>query len=444
MKQHTWRFVDVRDACVNDGANAALCCLLSYSIYQPTADKIKDRLASYQSPNTYIYACTDGNTYLGLIVYHLSEKNATILDIAVRDDMRGQGVGTFLIDGLIQTTRTTEVLAETDDDAVRFYQKYGFKVTPIQTAYDCKRYLCRYMPLEIKAITRDNWRRVMSKSFRYAEKTYGDFRCVVGLLTIDEVTSPLKRTMFDKELVLVDKGYHWLQIAPEGESWWLTVMIDPNDNVVQYYYDITDRNILDGEHSRFYDLFLDVVVLPDGNATIFDKDELDAALKDGIITNTQHQKAVETANRLFREVSSRLNELNIFVGELYKEMNYHMTQQERKQLVTSYLGKTVTIEIDRPIGAVHPKHPDLIYPINYGFIPGVLGGDGEELDVYLLGVDTPQEIYTAQIIGIVYRRNDVEDKLVAAPIGVKYTKEEIADVVHFQEQYYDSFVVVEE
>ncbi len=121
-----------------------------------------------------------------------------------------------------------------------------------------------------------------------------------------------------------------------------------------------------------------------------------------------------------------------------------MTQQEREQLVTSYLGETVTIEIDRPIGTVHPKHPDLIYPINYGYIPDVYGGDGEELDVYLLGVDTPQDTYIAQIIGIVYRRNDVEDKLIAAPAGEIFSQEEIADAVHFQEQYYDSFVVVNE
>ncbi len=121
-----------------------------------------------------------------------------------------------------------------------------------------------------------------------------------------------------------------------------------------------------------------------------------------------------------------------------------MTQEERNKLVTSYLGKLVTIEIDRPIGTVHPKHPDLIYPINYGYIPGVLGGDDEELDVYLLGVDTPQETYTARIIGIVYRSNDVEDKLVAAPAGMNFTQEEITDAVRFQEQYYDSYVVTEE
>ena len=111
----------------------------------------------------------------------------------------------------------------------------------------------------------------------------------------------------------------------------------------------------------------------------------------------------------------------------------------RKALVKSYLGKTVTISIDRPIGSIHPKH-DIIYPINYGFIPKVLGGDGEELDVYLLGVDAPVKEYTARIIGIVHRCNDVEDKLVAAPEGTNYTNEEITEAVKFQEQYYQSEV----
>ena len=118
-----------------------------------------------------------------------------------------------------------------------------------------------------------------------------------------------------------------------------------------------------------------------------------------------------------------------------------MTDAERKELVYSYLGKTVTIGIDRPIGYVHrKKDKTLVYPINYGYIPGVLGGDGEELDVYLLGVDTPVKTYTARIIGIVFRRDDIEDKLVAAPEGMSFDAEEVRQAVYFQERYYDSHI----
>ncbi len=111
----------------------------------------------------------------------------------------------------------------------------------------------------------------------------------------------------------------------------------------------------------------------------------------------------------------------------------------RKALVWSYLGKTVHIEIDRPIGHIHKKkYYTLVYPINYGFIPGVPGGDGEDLDVYLLGVNVPVKEADCRVIGIIHRKNDVEDKLVAAPEGTRFTKDEIAAAVRFQEQWYDT------
>lgn len=130
----------------------------------------------------------------------------------------------------------------------------------------------------------------------------------------------------------------------------------------------------------------------------------------------------------------------------YDRENYTNGKEEfisltlRKALVRSYLGKTVTVKIDRPIGSVHPKHPNLIYPINYGYIPDVIGGDGEELDVYVLGVDQPLEEFTGKIIGIIHRENDVEDKLAAAPEGMVFHQTEIAEAVRFQEQYYQSTV----
>ena len=117
------------------------------------------------------------------------------------------------------------------------------------------------------------------------------------------------------------------------------------------------------------------------------------------------------------------------------------SEEERKALVSSYLGKTVRIKIDRPIGYVHKKPgKTLVYPINYGYIPGVLGGDGEELDVYLLGVDEPVEEFEGRIIGIVYRQNDVEDKLIMAPAGAVFDKETIEKQIDFQEKYYITYV----
>ena len=117
------------------------------------------------------------------------------------------------------------------------------------------------------------------------------------------------------------------------------------------------------------------------------------------------------------------------------------TQEFPRPDLRPYLGKTVTIGIDRPIGYVHRKgEKTLVYPINYGYIPDVPGGDGEELDVFLMGVDHPVETYTGRIIGIVYRADDVEDKLIMAPEGMDFTVAEMEAAVQFQEKYYRSHV----
>ena len=100
------------------------------------------------------------------------------------------------------------------------------------------------------------------------------------------------------------------------------------------------------------------------------------------------------------------------------------------------LGDTVTIKMDRPIGTVHPKHPDLVYPINYGYVPGLIAPDGEEQDAYVLGVDEPLTEFTGRLIAIIHRFDDVEEKWVLAPEGMRFTKEQVQALTHFQEQYY--------
>jgi len=103
-----------------------------------------------------------------------------------------------------------------------------------------------------------------------------------------------------------------------------------------------------------------------------------------------------------------------------------------------------TAHIDRPLGSCHPRHPDLVYQVNYGEIPGVLAADGDWQDVYVLGVDVPLAAFTGRRIAVIHRRDDVETKWVLAPEGASFTAEEIMAAVRFQEQYFDSYCVMEE
>lgn len=57
-----------------------------------------------------------------------------------------------------------------------------------------------------------------------------------------------------------------------------------------------------------------------------------------------------------------------------------------------------------------------------------------------LGVDIPVDKFTGRKIAIIHRKDDVGDKWVVAPENMPYTKQQIEEMVYFQEQYYDSFV----
>jgi len=108
-------------------------------------------------------------------------------------------------------------------------------------------------------------------------------------------------------------------------------------------------------------------------------------------------------------------------------------ENKREKIIQTLMGKTVHVVVDRPIGCCHG---DTVYPINYGYIPGVLGGDGEEQDAYILGVLEPVQEFDGRVIGAIRRKDDCEDKLVVAPPGALWHQAQIAEAVRFQERYF--------
>jgi len=104
------------------------------------------------------------------------------------------------------------------------------------------------------------------------------------------------------------------------------------------------------------------------------------------------------------------------------------------------LGKIVKVRVDRPLGTYHPKHKDIYYPINYGYVEGIMAPDGEEQDAYILGINYPIKEYTGKVIAIIHRYDDIEEKWVVAPGNMSFTNEEIMRQVDFQERFFKSEV----
>ena len=105
-----------------------------------------------------------------------------------------------------------------------------------------------------------------------------------------------------------------------------------------------------------------------------------------------------------------------------------------------YIGKIVKVQMDRPMGCAHPKH-GFIYPVNYGFIPNTISGDGEELDAYVLGEHKPLDTFEGEVIAVIHRIDDDDDKLVVMEKGRNYTNEQISALVEFQEKWFKYEIV---
>ena len=109
------------------------------------------------------------------------------------------------------------------------------------------------------------------------------------------------------------------------------------------------------------------------------------------------------------------------------------------------IGQIVKGVIDRPLGSSHPRKKNLYYPVNYGFVSGVIGGDGAEQDIYLLGETSPVSEFTGKVIAVYHRYDDNETKWIVLPCDENGniredieipSDDEIYAQIAFQEQFY--------
>lgn len=115
--------------------------LLAPSVYNPTEERLLNRAKKYhEDENTNIYAYKDNGEHKGIVIFKIINNSAAILDIAVESKHQGQGIGRKLIDFIFNSFNVDNIIAETDDDAIGFYKKYGFIVADTKVEFDVKRY----------------------------------------------------------------------------------------------------------------------------------------------------------------------------------------------------------------------------------------------------------------------------------------------------------------
>ncbi len=183
--------------------------------------------------------------------------------------------------------------------------------------------------MHYKNIYRSGWPRVTKREYTWEYVRDNLLDGIISLLHIQNVKQKNVKTMIGRDFIITDKDYYWFQYAPSKEHFWLTAMFDPDLNIVQYYFDISYLNEVfwDG-NAYFFDLYLDIVLIPGGTQILLDEDELDEAFSSGKITKEMYDLAWEECHKLQARLEGREEELRELVLKLTKHLK---RQLERKR-----------------------------------------------------------------------------------------------------------------
>jgi len=231
------------------------------------------------------------------------------------------------------------VTLEASPAGIPFYKKYGFVASDKEQNSNGFIFTPMYfepilfsglekLHIKKKTLKKTDWRRVTKSASAYKPLVYPEFKGMAGLFAIHEVTAPLIVTLLGKRIVMADRGYHWLQIGPEEENWWLTVQYGADDKPIQYYFDITKDNRICGEDSFFFDLFLDIVLLPDGRIARLDADELEQAYSEGLIDKDDYNLALRTAEKLVAALPRERFRLTAFCDKIFHELKRDLREDQ--------------------------------------------------------------------------------------------------------------------
>ncbi len=176
--------------------------------------------------------------------------------------------------------------------------------------------------MHLRDMRRTDWTRITRRRYLSRECTINGNRARESLIFLDEITAPLTVDSAGKQVKIVEKDYSWLQIAEEGQKWWLTSMFDEHGTLLQLYFDITAGNLFDDtDNPRFRDMYLDIIMNTDGKICILDDDELSDALARGEITSDEYTQTHQACDELYRLLSTHTAEVLNYCRDAHSRLS---------------------------------------------------------------------------------------------------------------------------
>ena len=104
------------------------------------------------------------------------------------------------------------------------------------------------------------------------------------------------------------------------------------------------------------------------------------------------------------------------------------------QAMTDLITTNATI-VDRPRGSTHPRYPNQIYPLDYGYVEDTMTSDGGGIDVWIGSLNSTDKILTGILCTFDTLKRDAEIKLL---IGC--TKEDIQIIQDFHKEMHTLYI----
>ena len=171
----------------------------------------------------------------------------------------------------------------------------------------------------------------MKRRFAYSKEDNNDivlkridkdyFSGYVCNIKFDIVDNPIKVKVNDREYFIKNDNYIWYEIYPDNANYAITIMYDENNNLIEWYFDVSKKIGVEDDIPYEDDLYLDLVINPMGESTILDKDELKDALDKKDITIDDYKLAYKIIDMLQREYVDNFDHLVAITERIKGEFN---------------------------------------------------------------------------------------------------------------------------
>lgn len=117
---------------------------------------------------------------------------------------------------------------------------------------------------------------------------------------------------------IIDNNYRLLEFYDYNSNIKLTAFYDNNCEIIEWYFDVAKEIGKENGVPYHEDLYLDIVVKPDGKIILLDEQELKEALEKLEITEKEYNMSYEEANNLIIVLQENFEKLKLFTDKYLK------------------------------------------------------------------------------------------------------------------------------